>query len=179
MYFWVQASTINWLELSQFLIPNREKSRWTYLSPSMWGQGLGTTVGGDSEDFSGLTLTSFSLALSLPVNFLKQSEILSLLDLKSLVVPTTFSSKSRAFHVLTFVPLCTALCAATSHTLCLQLYWNPVPLVMLKMNPQCLCTYHSPRPNSSLPYKNSNSGYMPSAYFPGLMYMILDSTLSR
>lgn len=78
-----------------------------------------------AEDFSALNLTSLSFSfLSLPVNFLKQNQIISYLDLKSFNGSYSFqrSSESGALHGLTFVHLCTIPCPATSHMLCLLLY---------------------------------------------------------
>lgn len=49
------------------------------------------TLWEETQDVSALNLTSLSLFLSLPVTFLKQSQILSLLDLKSLLVPAALS----------------------------------------------------------------------------------------
>lgn len=98
----------------------------------LWGRMWGQTAGQYhrrrcTENFSAINLMSLILSfLSLHVNFPKQSQILSYLDLKSFNGSHSIqqSSKSRALHGLTFVHLCAILCPTTSHMLLPPAIWN-------------------------------------------------------
>lgn len=81
---------IGWLELSQIL---RAKNQTTYLGPSMWGQQAAQHCRGRcTEDFSALNHNSLSFSFfSLPVNFLKQNQIIFHLYLKSFNEPHSLS----------------------------------------------------------------------------------------